>query len=379
MRIIQLKTSAGRGGAETFLLQLTRAFLDQGHDIHTILGERGWLEDQMQNNAIPLEHLSLTSIRSITQIPKLVRIIRQQQAHVMLIHGARVNLIGAFAARLAGIPSVSVEHNVDSWRTLWAMNAIDRIIALLNAHRIAVSQAVGTMLSELRILPNSKISVIPNGIDFPSLNMIDRKEYLHIRQRFGFSDVHFILCTTARLVEQKGHRYLLDVIPRLQSDFPHIRLLLLGDGSLRSVLEEQAQTLGISDTVHFAGAVDNVTSLLPAFDGFILPSLWEGLPIALLEAMGMGLPVIATHVAGTPEVVTDGDTGILVPPADSAALLEAISRLYTNRELRVAMAQRGQTYVREHHGIEKVMQHYLTVLETVVSPAPAVDGNRREL
>jgi len=373
MRIIQLKTLAGHGGAETLLLQITRELLAREHLVHTVLGERGWLEAQMIAEKQPVECIPLTSIYSVAYILRLVDIIRRKRAQVVLSHGARVNLVGAIAASIAGIPSVSVEHNVDNWRTSWVMNIIDRKIASLNAHRIAVSRAVGMALIDLKILQVEKITVIPNGVFFPSVNLCENIRR-QIRQRFGFNDEHVVFCTVARLVEQKGHRYLLDIIPHIKREFPQIRFLFLGDGPLRANLEGRARSLGIYDLIHFAGAVDGVISLLPAFEGFVLPSLWEGMPVALIEAMGMGIPVIATRVAGTPEVVTDGITGLLVPPSDSASLLTAIRRLYLETELRIALAQRGQVYVHEHHSIEKVVQRYISVLNNVITSAPTASN-----
>jgi glycosyltransferase involved in cell wall biosynthesis len=155
----------------------------------------------------------------------------------------------------------------------------------------------------------------------------------------------------ARLTDQKGHTYLFDAIARVPS-LDRLQLIVVGDGSLRSALEADAVARGIANRVHFLGARRDLGDLLSAMDMFVLPSLWEGLPLSLVLAMGAGLPVIATAVAGIPEVVTDGTTGLLVPPADADALGRALARVAADPGERTRLGHNAREFVLPRFGVD---------------------------
>jgi glycosyltransferase involved in cell wall biosynthesis len=357
MRILQLKTSAARGGAEALLLQLTAGLAARGHEVATVLGEPGWLRERLADRGLTASVVPLVSWAGLLRVPKLAGLIRSLQADVVLSHGARVNLFGTLAASLSGVPAVSVEHNMDSWRGgNPVFGALDRLVAAQNRGRIAVSRAVAGMLVERNVLPPDRIEVIPNGVSFPAGEpAVDRRA---VRAGFGLADEDFVLVTVARLTAQKGHRHLLGALPALRERIPRLRCLCLGEGDLRPELEALCRRLGLDDAVVFAGAVDGVMGILPACDLFVLPSLWEGLPLAVVEAMGVGLPVIATDVAGTPEAVESGRTGLLVPPGDPGALADAVLALHDDEELRGRLAGEGRRRAREEFGIDAVVDRY---------------------
>jgi glycosyltransferase involved in cell wall biosynthesis len=362
MRILQLKTSAVRGGAETLVWEFTRGATARGHDVLTVFSEAGWLSDAFAEAGLPARMLPLSSAAGAARVPTLVRLIRKWRPDVVLCHGARVNLFGAMAARLAGTPSVSVEHNVDGWREAKpGLNRLDRICAGWNTHRIAVSRAVGAMLRERRIMPEGKVTVIPNAVDVGAGERL-RVPREEARRRFGLAEDDFVLVTVARLSSQKGHVFLLDALRTLVPEFPNLRLLCLGDGELRAELAAKTHAAGLDAHVCFAGALPGVVGLLPAYDLFVLPSLWEGMPLALIEALAAGLPVLATAVAGTPEVVTSEHTGLLVPPGDAGALAEGIRRLLRDPDLRARLATAGQAHARREFHIDTMIDRYLAVL-----------------
>jgi len=365
VRIFQMKTSASRGGAETLLLDLSRAFVERGHSVITVLGEDGWLVRQLEKEGLAVCGRPLNSWRGFFQVPGLVSLLRDEAPDVVLAHGARVNLFGTLAAGMSGIPCVAVEHGVEPWRESSPLrNLVDRCLARRNRLRIAVSRAVAEHLVTKRILSASQVEVIPNGVAFPD-HFPDETERLEIRRRFGLTDGDFVVVTAARLSGVKGHRYLLDAIPRLLNSHPELKFLWLGEGPSGAELAQEIEKRGLTDKVIMAGVVDNVPSLLPAFDIFVLPSLGEGMPIAIIEAMGMGLPVIATCVAGTPEVIADAKTGILVPPRDGRALGAAILRLVENPVLRENLAEAGKSLARCRFGIGNVADRYLDLLRDV--------------
>jgi len=159
-----------------------------------------------------------------------------------------------------------------------------------------------------------------------------------------------LLTIIARLTEQKGHRILLDALVR--GDLARAHLLVVGDGPLRQSLESQAANLGLSARVRFVGARRDLGNILAATDVFVMPSFWEGLPLAMVLAMGAGVPVVATRVAGIPEVVQDGVTGLLVPPGDSGELGAALSRVVNDDTTRVLLGQAARAFVGPRFGVD---------------------------
>jgi glycosyltransferase involved in cell wall biosynthesis len=367
MKLLQLKTSTGRGGAETLLLDLTAGLTLRGHEVTTLFGEPGWLKDKFQEAGFGVGTVELGARTLFGEARRLARLIRDDGYDVVLAHGARVNLLGSIAATMASRPSVSVEHNVDDWRRSFSvLNWADRIAGRLNTKRIAVSRAVREMLVKQHIVPLSKIVDVPNAVSLP-----DARPRAEVRKEVceatGFHDSDFIAVVVERLAPQKGHRFLLDALPLCRGKLPNLRVLVCGEGDLRGALEAYAMELGVADMVYFAGNCDQVHDILQATDAFILPSLWEGMPIALLEAMGGGRPVIATDVAGTPEVVEDGVSGILVRPQDPTALAEAIQRVASDGLLAGRLAAGARSRIARDFSIDTLVDRYEAVLGSVAA------------
>ncbi len=344
------------------LLSLTSGLVVRGHEVVTVLGEKGWLEGQLAARGLPCSRLPLVTWRGLAALPRMIGLIRSWRPDIVLSHGARVNMYAAIAADIAGVPSVAVEHNIDGWRATSSFyNFIDKAVARKNAGRIAVSNAVRVMLIEKGILDGERVIVVQNGVEFAEGGAtLSRSD---LRRRFSFPEDSLVVITVARLSPQKGHRVLMESLVMLSGRHPSLRCLFLGDGELRSQLEATAHDMGIEKTIVFAGAVDDVMAMLPVCDIFVLPSLWEGLPLALIEAMGMGLPVVATEVAGTPEVVNSGMTGLLVRPGDAAMLATAIDRLILDEPLRRSLAEAGRRHVRINFGMANVLDGYESALD----------------
>jgi len=248
---------------------------------------------------------------------------------------------GVEAARAAGIRAiVRTEHlpyllthptqQLDHRRIV---GNVDRLICVSEAARQSFA-ASG--------LPASRLRVVHNGISTLPLYG-DRRA---VRAELALADDAPLVLTVGRLVEQKGHRYLLAAIPSILAQVPAAQFLWVGEGPLRGVLQAESATLGLN--VHLLGRRDDVPRLLAAADLFVLPSLFEGLPLVVLEAMAAGLPIVGTNVSGTSEVVRDGVSGRLVPAADAPALAAAISGLLTNPALARRMGAAGRDWGRSH-------------------------------
>jgi glycosyltransferase involved in cell wall biosynthesis len=166
-----------------------------------------------------------------------------------------------------------------------------------------------------------------------------------VRRRFGIKAEDFLIGVIARLEEQKGHIYLLQAMSQVVRNYRAVKVLVVGDGKLRSFLQERTRTLGLSDFVLFAGTQRPTDPILRALDLFLLPSLWEGFSISILEAMAMGVPVVATAVGGASEVITSGKDGLLIQPGDVGSLTAAIEDSLLHRDKFRQMGKNGKETV----------------------------------
>lgn len=367
LKILQLKTSASRGGAETLLLQLTQAFTTRGHTVTTIVGEKGWLNDRFVEANLTVRSYPMTTPSACLHFATLLAEAKNAKPQVVLCHGARVSVFGTILSLLLRVPLVTVEHNVDDWRErAYGRNEIDRWVGRRSKRRIAVSEAVAAMLRAKHIVNPEKLIVIANGCAVAPLEDSVRVRQ-QVRDSLRVSDEELLVVTVARCVEQKGHRFLVEAIPRVLRVVPKARFLFVGDGPLRPAIEAEAEQALIGDKLQLVGAVDNVREILAGADLFVLPSLWEGLPLALLEAMLSGVPVVATRVGGVPEVIRDGVNGIVVPPGSPEKLAEAITGLLRDSERRQALARTGEADARRNHSVDRMSEKYLEVLESCIS------------
>ena len=234
-----------------------------------------------------------------------------------------------------------------------AVEEVDRLIA--------VSEGLRRTYERIGVPPESIVTV-PNGVA-PLADCMSRQE---ARQILGLESDQPVALTVGRLTHMKGQWHLIDALPDLVAGFPGLTVVLLGDGPLRESLQSRADALGVSRHVVFAGHRPDARRLLAAADVFVLPSRHEGMPLAALEAMEAGLPVVATRVIGSSEVVDDGVTGVLVRPADPAALGAAVGRLLADPALRRRQGAAGRRryearFTRERMALETA-EVYASVL-----------------
>ena len=208
---------------------------------------------------------------------------------------------------------------------------------------IAVSDDVGAAVRRQFHPPPGRVVTIPNGVDTERYGqLIDRAA---VRERVGIPGDARVLIVVAKLMKQKGHEFLLRALPSLFERFPDLHVLLVGDGPLRSRLTDDIAQLPGAARVHLAGNRRDVGDLLAASDLFVLPSLWEGLPMALLEAMATGLPAVVTDVSGSGQVVVDGESGLVVPPGDVERLCAAIGPMLDDPDRAKRMGIAGRRRV----------------------------------
>jgi glycosyltransferase involved in cell wall biosynthesis len=216
-------------------------------------------------------------------------------------------------------------------------------------------------------VPEERIRVIANAVSAAG-DGAGMDQRTAIRARLAIGEADFVFGYVGRLSEEKGLDHLLQAAGELRVEASTSRILLVGDGPRRQDLEEAARGRGILDRVHFAGFQRDTSGWYRAMDAFVLPSLTEGTPMALLEAMAQGLPVVGTSVGGVPAVVTHGENGLLVPPADAAALGGALTQLASDVQLRRRLSAGALRTVRERYSVEawtrEVRNMYLATVQS---------------
>ncbi len=322
----------------------------------------GEMADELSGLGIKVYTVPLTGELSPVNDLKAVLTIRdllvQNKIPIMHAHSSKAGLVGRLAARLAGTPAVFfTAHNsifYENWpewkKTVFA--AAERLLAYNTRHIIAVSGALRNELLEREKIDRQKVVTIYNGIDPTPYNVgPDREETLRALGLEGGR----VVGTVARLAPQKGVLYFIRAVAGL-SELQGVSFVVVGDGPLRAELEAEAVNLGLKGKVVFLGYRRDVDKILNCLDILVLPSLTEGLPLIILEAMAAARPVVATTVGGIPEAVLDGVNGFLVQPGDADALAFAIRKMLENRIMAESMGEAGRRRVLEMFSLEEMVK-----------------------
>jgi sugar transferase (PEP-CTERM/EpsH1 system associated) len=291
-----------------------------------------------------------------TLIYRLYRVLRDLRPHIVQTHNWGTLLEGVVAAKLAGVPIVvHAEHGTiqGGWgrlvtqRFLW--RTVQRVLCVSQAHRQRLVETVG--------FPYERLTLILNGVDvqaFPP-RPADKDT---IRADLGLELDPIYIGTVGNLRPVKNQALLLQAAQQVCARYHNVRVVIIGEGPLRGQLVRTAEALGIQKQVCLLGARAEISELLNALDIFVLPSLSEGLPMSVLEAMACGLPVVATDVGGIPEVVVHGQTGLLVSSQDVQQLAAALETLVQQPGLRLTLGHQGRARVVEHFSLQRMVHDY---------------------
>jgi glycosyltransferase involved in cell wall biosynthesis len=306
-------------------------------------------------------------------LPRLVRLVHREGIDLIQTHMDLADYYGAAAARLTGARLVSIRQNADEFRTrrTWkrppflflehlSYEAADAVVA--------VSEGLVDFLARAEGLPRHKTIVIPNGVD--ETLAARAPESAAARLALGLEVSGPLVGTVGRLAEQKGQIHLLQAFPAILAERPEARLVLAGEGPERSRLEEEARRLGIDGRVTFLGHREDIPTVLAALDVFAFPSLWEGMPMALLEAMLLERPVVAAHGVGVDEVVTDGITGLLVAPRDPEDLARALLRLLRDPREGARLGEAARRRVLDRYALGRIATEFDRLYRRVLGGAP---------
>jgi glycosyltransferase involved in cell wall biosynthesis len=304
---------------------------------------------------------------------KLSRIVRQMKPQIVHAHDPHAVAMAALALsfnaptprpRLVASRRVDFHLQPNSF-SRWKYRQMDLFIAASDAIR---------RILEHDGIPSEKIVVVHDGID---VGKIKRLPVLDVHKELWLPHGAVVIANVGALVGHKGHKFLLDAMPQVLREVPDAHLVIFGEGELRSALEKQLKDLRLEKRVLLPGFREDVLQVLKSADLFVMSSITEGLGSTVLDAMAMGLAVVATDAGGIPEAVVDGETGVLVPRSDANALAGAIVRLLKNRELRAQMGAAGTVRVTQNFGVAQLLQGTLHAYERALNDGPVLKNIHR--
>lgn len=349
-RVVYLAHTLAVGGAEEMVLNLVR-YLPAEFDRAVVCIDRpGPMGVEIQKTGVPFHSLGLRpGLRRPADLLRLQQFIHDLEPTIVHTFLLTASLYGRFAAMLARVPIViGTEVNIYERKQplhrlaeRWLMQRTDAVIASAGSVRDFYVDQVSA--------DPDKVVVIYNAVDWSQLQATKgRGEW---RAEIGVPDDAPAAGIIARLTEQKAHRVLFEAMAS-RPELGALHLIVVGDGELGDELRRRTEQLGLAGRVHFAGARRDLGNVLGAIDMFLMPSLWEGLPLSLVLAMGAGLPVIASRVAGIPEVVQDEVSGLLVDAGDVPGLASAMVRVVQDAALRASLGEQARAFVRPRFGVD---------------------------
>jgi glycosyltransferase involved in cell wall biosynthesis len=377
IKVAYILTPITFGGAEKVSLNFLRLVDRDRFEIHPILFIRPW--ENLPYFAIQITQLGYyfstvpVSVRPEGERLRVLRVASQVYSilkngsfDLVHTHGYFADICSVPMTRILGIPSISTchgfirnDHKLKIYNKLdaYALRCCKIVIAVSEALKIELIQA-GIKESLIKVIPNA----VPSFLSKQNVQQLRQKKRLSL----GINSGCFAVGYLGRLSKEKGLTFLIKAISDLKKESTELKLILVGDGPERQILERQVHDCGLYEMVIFAGFQEETESWISSFDLFVLPSLSEGTPLALLEAMAIGVPVLASSVGGVPKVITDEVNGLLVSPGNSRSLGDKILRLKNNPELLSKYARAGLVTVNQNYNIfdwsKKIENSYERIL-----------------
>lgn len=353
------------GGGERTFLQLIKGLPRKQYNVHVATSPRGAFSGVLTKKGVELIPLNLEKRASLRTLRRLIEIIENKNIVIIHSQGGRADYFARIAGRIANVPIIisSIAMLVEGYdvnilrKSLYVL--ADRFTERWVNKFIVLSDALRQALIEIHKIPPEKIVKIYNGIELeeynPGLKKV-RSKKLEVRRKLGLKNDVLVIGAIGRLVWQKGFEYLIQAIPKVIEVFPETRFLIVGEGPLKDKLKVKSKKLKVEDKVIFTGFRSDIKEILDSIDVLVMPSLLEGLPMVLLEAMAMAKPIVATDIDGISEVLVDRKTGLLVPPKNPQALAEAILKVLNNKIMSNLLGQNARRIAEEEFSVEKIVK-----------------------
>ena len=353
------------GGAERFLVDLV-LHLDRDRFLPIIgcLYKEGEWAGRLRQCGIEVLTLGVPkgdiSVKGFLIVARFL-----QKHHPDILHTfLEGNWYGMPSGWFCNVPVRIVSLQNCYWHWSLKLRLFDRFVSQFAHCAIACSRAVADFFCQNVWYPKRKVKVVYNGADPVRFQGLPTK--LEVRRALGIPSDEIVLTTVASLTPQKGHETLLQALKYVVAEHPDVLSVLVGDGGLREELQTLCAKLRLSDHVLFMGKRDDVPNILAASDIFVLPSLWEGLGLAVIEAWMVGLPVVVSQVDGLTEIVHEGENGFLVPPNSPKELAERLLRLVEDRQLAIHIGRRGQEIALQRFTIQESTHQIMNIYENLL-------------
>lgn len=379
IKVLEMIDKPFLGGGQVHLLSLARSLDQDRFEVFVSAKGGGPLEDEVKRAGLRFLPIPLSKKMSRKNVGDIRLVLQQNEIDILHTHGGVAGFFGRRAATKAGTPVIV--HTLHGIHYLHYRNPLLKFLYILQERHfsrrtdavIFVSDADIEMGKKHRLAPEGKRRLIKNGVDIRSLihseELGQKKEDLRVK--FELSPP--VIGTVARLHRQKGILYLLQAAKEIHGRHPEATIVVVGGGPLEESLRRQAAKLELGRNFLMLGERTDAREILSLFDIFVLPSLWEGLPLVLIEAAALGKPMIATDIDGVREVIRNGENGILVPPRDPAKLAESVIRLIEDPSLASKLGVNAEKEIPHlfplSRMVEKTQQLYLELTKkTRVDP-----------
>lgn len=374
IRVCHLAVGDRWGGAEVCLVELMKSLVKQRDlDMSAIVLNHGRLEKELSSLGVQVLVISESEVSLLKTLSKIVHQLKCQQYHIIHSHKPKDNVLGVLAGLLSYRPVIvrtvhgSPELFPGISRIRMALHELPNQVCnrVFVDQVIAVSQDLRTQLA--MHYGNNRVVCIHNGISLPEVKF--HEEQAQIRSQIGLAKGEFLIGTVGRLSAVKGCEFLIRAVPHLCRICPEFKVLFVGGGPLKSSLERLAASLGIRDRVIFMGHHESPLDIVRAMDVFVLPSLNEGIPLALLEAMSLQRPVVAARVGGVPEVIRHELNGLLIESRDAPAIASACGRLLRDQVLRQSLGEAARIDVERCFSSAVMGEHVATLYRKLLGGA----------
>ena len=376
LRILHVDPERHWGGGEAQVLGLTRYLHQAGHISHVATPPYGVLAQRLQHDNLPVQPLSVRNHLDGLAGWRLRRLVRREHYDLVHFHTARAHTLSPWlhALPVRRLVTRRMDYPIKAgWlsRFLYGRQ-VDMIIA--------ISSGVATALGTAHISDRT-IRIIPSGIDTRQF-LPTTSQRMAIRHQYGLGEDTIVILMAGTLTKRKSPHTLIEAAAQLHSDYQQgqhagqngqalsLHYLICGDGPLRQELEARVRSLGLAPVFHFAGFCRDVPAYLAAADIFVHTPVWEGLGVAIIEALAAGLPVVASRVGGIPELITDRETGLLIPAQDPSALYNALLQCLRSPDWAKTLGAHGQAKVRTHFDIETTARANEALYYELLAAAP---------
>jgi glycosyltransferase involved in cell wall biosynthesis len=361
MRIAHLIESDGPGGAERVVVQLATALQAAGTQNFVFLpadGE-GWLARELEGSGVAIEYFRIERPISVAGAHALERTFRRHRITMAHSHEFSMAVYGAWVSRRVGIPHVITMHGGRYYAHRLPRRLALRAAMAVSARSIAVSPTLARDISRDLWFPQSRILIIPNGVRYV------RPDRTTLRDELRLGPDDRLLVSVGNLYPVKGHRHLVDALAVLADRYPALHLAIAGRGDLADALAARARDHGLASRIHLLGLRSDIAAILGAADIFVLPSLSEGMPLALLEAMFAGCPIVASDVGEVRVALAHGEAGVLVAPGDPAVLSAALDHLLRDPKQARDLGRRAAAHARAEHDVSRMIRRYVEIYEAL--------------